>query len=134
MSEVHAYLEKAARSLDAARVLLANGDADFAASRAYYGCFYVAESLLFDEGLSVSTHAGVIGEYGRLFAKTERLDRRFHRLLNRSFRARQSADYGMDFDLDDAEVHEMIVEGETFLHAARDYLERKGTEDTAERE
>ena len=67
MSEVHAYLEKAARSLDAARVLLANGDADFAASRAYYGCFYVAESLLFDEGLSVSTHAGVIGEYGRLF-------------------------------------------------------------------
>ena len=47
MSEVHAFLEKAARSLDAARVLLANGDADFAASRAYYGCFYVAESLVY---------------------------------------------------------------------------------------
>lgn len=85
---------------------------------------------MFDEGLSVSTHAGVIGEYGRLFAKTGRLDRRFHRLLNRSFQARQSADY----DLGYAEVREMIVEGEAFLGAANDYLERKGTEDTAGQE
>lgn len=36
----------------------------------------------------------------------------------------------MDFDLDDAEVHEMIVEGETFFEAAKDYLERKDNEDT----
>ena len=134
MSDVYAYLEKAARSFDAAKLLLANEDADFAASRAYYGCFYVAEALLFDEGLSVSTHAGVIGEYGRLFAKTGRLDRRFHRLLNRSFRARQSADYDMDFDLDDGEVREMIVEGEAFLEAANHYLERKDKEDTAGQE
>ena len=114
-------------------MLLANKDTDFAASRAYYGCIYVAEALLFDEGLSVSTHAGVTGEYGRLFAKTGRLDSRFHRLLNRSFRARQSADYDMDFDLDDAQVREMIAEGERFLGTARDYLERKDTEDTAGR-
>lgn len=119
------------RSFDAAELLLANGNADFAASRAYYGCFYVAEALLFDEGLSVSTHAGVIGEYGRLFAKTGRCDRRFHRLLNRLFRARQSADYDMDFDLDDAEVREMIVEGEASLGAANGYLERKDKEDPA---
>ena len=75
MSEVHAYLEKAMRSFHAAGLLLAGEDANFAVSRAYYGCFYVAEALLFDEGLNVSTHAGVIGEYGRIFAKTERLDR-----------------------------------------------------------
>lgn len=125
MSDVLAYLEKAARSFDAAGILLANGDFDFAASRAYYGCFYVAEALLSDEGLSTSTHAGVIGEYGRLFAKTERLDRRFHRLLNRSFRARQSADYALNFDLAQAEVREMIVEGRAFRDAANDYLESK---------
>lgn len=61
MSDVDAHLRKAARSLDAAKLLLANEDADFAASRAYYGCSYVAEALLSDEGSSVSTHAGVIG-------------------------------------------------------------------------
>ena len=84
MSDAQAYLDKAGRSFDAAGIPLSNGDADFAASRAYCGCFHVAEALLADEGPSVPTHAGVIGEYGRLFAKTERLDRRFHLLLNRS--------------------------------------------------
>lgn len=73
MSEVYALLHKAARSLNAAERLLDEGDADFAASRAYYGCFYVAEALLPDEGLSFSSHGSVIGEYGRLFARTERL-------------------------------------------------------------
>ena len=128
MSDAYAYLEKAVRSFGAAKLLLANQDTDFAASRAYYGCFYVAEALLSDEGASASTHAGVIGEYGRLFAKTGRLDRQFHRLLNRSFRARQTADYDLDFDVNDADVRKMIVEGEAFLGAARDYLEHKNTE------
>ncbi len=114
--------------------MLAGGDADFAVSRAYYGCLYVAEALLFDEGLNVSTHAGVIGEYGRIFAKTERLDRDFHKLLNRAFRARQSADYDLDFDLDEVEVRELIAEDEAFLYAATSYLERKNTEDSVGRD
>ena len=71
-------------------MLLLEGDADIAASRAYYGCFYVAKAPLLDEGLSFSSHGSVIGEYGRLFARTEHLDRRFHRLLTRTFAARQA--------------------------------------------
>lgn len=124
MSEVHALLDKAARSFDAAEMLLNAGNADFAASRAYYGCFYVAEALLLDEGLSFSRHGAVIGEYGRLFAKTGRLDRRFHRLLDRTFVARQSADYDTDFDLGDPDVREMIREGRSFIDAARNYVIR----------
>ncbi len=129
MSQIPGYLRKAARSFDAAEKLLESGHADFAASRTYYGCFYVAEALLLDEGLSLSTHAGVIGEYGRIFAKTGRLDRGFHRLLDRSFAARQSADYDADFDLAGSDVREMILEGRVFLDAARNYLERKGAEE-----
>ena len=64
MSEIHAYLEKATRSfhalhaLHAAGLLLPGRDADFAVSRDYNGCFYVAEALPLDEGLHVPTHAG----------------------------------------------------------------------------
>lgn len=53
MNEIGAFLHKASRSLDAAESSLESGHLDFAASRAYYGgCFYVAEALLLDEGLS----------------------------------------------------------------------------------
>jgi uncharacterized protein len=124
LSEVDTLLDKAARSFDAAEMLLEAGNADFAASRAYYGCFYVAEAMLLCEGLSFSGHGAVIGEYGRLFAKTDRLDRRFHRLLDRTFIARQSADYDTDFDLGDSDVREMIREGRAFLDAARNYVGR----------
>lgn len=49
-------LAKARRSLDVAWGLLADGHADFAASRAYYGCFYIAEALLLSEDLAYSRH------------------------------------------------------------------------------
>jgi uncharacterized protein (UPF0332 family) len=50
-------LEKAISSLAAARVLLDNNFPEFAASRAYYAMFYIAEAFLEGEGLSFSKHS-----------------------------------------------------------------------------
>jgi len=46
MGETKALLEKAKRSLNAARVLLASGEPDFAAGRAYYCMLYAAQALM----------------------------------------------------------------------------------------
>ena len=124
IEEARAFLDKADRSFDAAEMLLRDGYEDFAASRVYYGCFYVAEALLLTMRLSFSRHGTVIAEYGRLFAKTGRMDRRFHRLLQRTFAARYSADYDTDVDLDSDEVGVWLEEGKAFLAAARDYVEK----------
>ena len=64
-------LVKARRSFEAAESLLEDDHADFAASRAYYGCFYTAEALLFSKGLTYSRHSQVVAQFGRHFAKTE---------------------------------------------------------------
>jgi uncharacterized protein len=48
--ETAKLLEKASRAIAAARTLLATGDADFAAGRAYYAMFYTAEALLAEKG------------------------------------------------------------------------------------
>lgn len=85
MREIEALLEKAERSFTAARRLLDAGDPDFAASRSYYGYFYVAEALLLSEGLRFSRHGHVIAQYGRHFARTGLLDRRFHHHLTQAF-------------------------------------------------
>lgn len=86
-------LAKAQRSFEAAEGLLESSHADFAASRAYYGCFYTAEALLLSEGLSYSRHSQVVAQFGRHFAKTGELDARYHRLLVEAFRLRQATDY-----------------------------------------
>lgn len=118
-------LAKARRSLEVAEGLLEGGHADFAASRAYYGCFYVAEALLFSEGSSYSRHSQVVAQFGRRFAKTGELDARYHRLLIEAFELRQAADYSAapgTISREDAE--HTIREGKEFLAAAREYLDR----------
>jgi len=58
-------LLKARQSISAAQVLLHNGYSDYAAARAYYAMFYVAEAFLEGEGLSFSKHSAVISAFGR---------------------------------------------------------------------
>jgi uncharacterized protein (UPF0332 family) len=119
-------LVKAQRSFEAAESLLEDGHADFSASRAYYGCFYTAEALLFSRGLSYSRHSQVVAQFGRHFAKTEELDARYHRLLIEAFALRQAADYSATPEtVSEEDAEHTIQEGKDFLSAARDCLERQ---------
>lgn len=115
-------LEKASRSLTAAERLLNDGDRDFAASRAYYGLFYVAQALLDSRGLRYSRHGQVVAQYGRQFAKTGDLDPSFHHLLDTAFELRQLADYEAVVEIEEATVRELIGGGRRFLKAAVAYL------------
>ena len=119
-------LAKAQRSFEAAEGLLEDGHADFAASRAYYGCFYTAEALLLSKGLSYSRHSQVVAQFGRQFAKTEELDARYHRLLIEAFGLRQAADYSAAPDtVSEEDAEHTISEGKESLAASRKYLERQ---------
>lgn len=66
---LRSLIDKARRSLDAARSLMEEGYYDFAASRVYYAMFYVAEALLAHLGQAYSKHAAVIAAFGREYAK-----------------------------------------------------------------
>jgi len=110
------FLEKAARAL------LDAGEAEFAASRAYYAMFYVAEALLFEKGLRFRKHGGVHGAFGEHFAKTRELDPKYHRWLLRAFDRRIAADYATDAQITADEAAEMIRQARDFLHEARRHL------------
>ena len=118
-------LDKARRSFDVAEDLLERGHADFAASRAYYGCFYTAEALLLSEGLSYSRHSQVVAQFGRRFAKTGELDASYHRLLIEAFELRQAADYSAAPNtVSEEDARHTIREGKAFLAVARERLEQ----------
>ncbi len=127
MNEIAALLVKAERSFAAAGRLLEAGDTDFATSRAYYGCFYIAQALLLSKELSFSRHGQVISQYGLHFAEGEVLDRRFHKLLDDAFSLRQLADYSTHPSLESGSVRGLIEEGKAFLRAAREYLTKRSS-------
>jgi uncharacterized protein (UPF0332 family) len=95
ISGIEALITKAKESLAAAQLLIKDGYYDFAASRAYYAMFYVASALLAHLGQSYSSHASVISAFGREFAKTEKLDPKFHRWLIDAQDLRIIGDYGV---------------------------------------
>lgn len=100
-------LEKARRSLRGAQLLQAEGLPEFAASRAYYAMFYVAEALLLELSLSFSSHKAVIAAFGKHFAKTGEVPRAFHRYLVDAQEDRTTGDYGLlpDVTAEEAAVH-----------------------------
>ena len=93
MKETNQLREKSKRSLEAARLLHAKGDYDFAVSRAYYALFYTAEALLLMKGKSFSKHSAVISAIYQFYVKDGELDKKYHQILDRSFDLRNDADY-----------------------------------------
>jgi uncharacterized protein (UPF0332 family) len=120
--ETAKLLKKASRAIAAARTLLATGDADFAAGRAYYAMFYTAEALLAEKGRRYRKHGGVHAAYGEDFAKSGTLDPKFHRWLLDAFDKRLLADYTAESVITAADADEMIAQAGEFLEAARQVL------------
>ena len=74
-------LAKAGASLDAAKLLHGEGHYGFAASRAHYTMFYVAEAFLLGKGMTFSKHSAVHAAFGEHFVKTGIVPPEFHRHL-----------------------------------------------------
>jgi len=122
LNEIELLLDKAERSLEVAEAILAQGHADFATSRAYYGCFYIAQAMLLSKGLEYASHGQVIAQFGLHFAKTRELDPAFHRLLSQAFQLRQGADYDTSVAIEPEWVRDIVEGGRRFLEAAAAYL------------
>ncbi|MEG4799764.1 HEPN domain-containing protein [Microcoleus sp. ARI1-B5] len=117
-----ALLTKAGESLRAAKLLAANALPDFAASRAYYTMFYVAEAFLRGEGLILSSYAAVISAFGREFARTGRVPVEFHRYLIDAQKQRNKGDYNIDPAIPEEEANQLIAQAELFLELAERLL------------
>lgn len=118
-----AFLSKAQRACESARVLLNLDDVDGAANRAYYAMFDAARAALRMSGAPVReevtrTHSGLIGAFGEYFVKTGRVSKELGRSLNRAEEIRLIADYKGD-SVDAQYMQEMIDQAETFVLTLR---------------
>jgi uncharacterized protein (UPF0332 family) len=111
-------LQEARDSISAAKLLLGGEYPGYAASRAYFAMFYIAEAFLEGEGLSFSKHSAVISAFGREFAKSGRVPIDFHRYLMEAQELRNSGDYGVRSAVNYEQAREQILRAETFLELA----------------
>ena len=120
--ETKALLEKAGKSLEAAEILYRDGFLDFAASRAYYSLFYIAQAFLIEDDLSYSSQAAVISAFGKYYAKTGKVNARFHRYLLDAQDIRNVGDYGIGSGVTAEQVSDILAWAKEFLEAAEGLL------------
>lgn len=117
-------LEKAKSSLKAEKMLANEGFYDFAASRAYYAMFYVAEAFLLDKGMALSKHTGVHSAFGTHFVKTGLIPQEFHGYLIHGMEIRHAGDYGAVASVPQEESANQISHAEKFLELAERFLNK----------
>ena len=120
-------LDKAIDSIEAAEFLVDKEKPDMAVARAYYAMFYIAEALLNEKGLKFNKHSAVHAAFGEHFAKTKKMNAKFHRWLLDSFDKRQVADYDVDGEIERDVAVNVIHQAREFLEAAQEYLDEERT-------
>jgi uncharacterized protein (UPF0332 family) len=120
---VAAYIGKAERALEEARLLLRGDKTEGACSRAYYAMHDAAHAALFATGFEtqdaiIKTHHGLIAEFGKKIVLGGLIDATLGRALNRVQDIRLLADYDAEQpSRDDAQW--AVEQAEAFVAAIR---------------
>lgn len=122
-------LDEALDSINAARLLLQNDFAGYAASRAYYAMLYVAQCFLEGESLSFSKHSAVIAAFGQYFARTGRVPTEFHRYLIEGQALRQTGDYGQRHAVTIEQAETQIERAQKFIALAEQTIGKRPASD-----
>ncbi len=115
-------IEEARDSILAATLLLNGGYPGYAASRAYYAMFYIAEAFLEGLGMSFSKHSAVIAAFGQHFAQTGKVPAEFHRFLLEAYELRHKGDYSLRHAVTNDQAQEQIVRAEEFLKLTERFI------------
>lgn len=115
-------IRHAKESLEAAKLLHERDFYDFAVSRAYYAMFYIAQAFLLQKELTFSSHSAVIAAFGKHFARTNELPRKFHRYLIDAEDDRLIGDYDANPALTAEDSAERIAQAEEFIALAEEHL------------
>lgn len=127
MKEIEFLIKMAEKYIKSSEILLNAEDYESSVSRLYYAMFYSVEALLLTEGLSFSSHKGVIAAFGKHFIKSGLFPKEMGKELDRAFEKRQLSDYEYNFAISRNEAEEMLQTGKNFVRRIISYLEEKKT-------
>jgi uncharacterized protein (UPF0332 family) len=121
--QIQKMIEKANRSLRAARGHLVSGDADFASSKAYYAVFHMMQAALLTKEKTYSKHAGVISGFSEHFIKPKIFPTDYGELIQRLRRDRELGDYSYQLTLSTDEAGRDIEGAAKIVDSIEKYLE-----------
>ena len=117
--EVQRLLEKADHALEVAESLLEQGFPQDASSKIYYAMFYAAQALLRSKDIDVVKHSAVESALGYHFAKTGRIDPKYHRMLINARKVRETVDYDVQEETVEPSSLLKLEDGKEFVEVMK---------------
>jgi len=99
---------RAEETFDEALILAEKEKCNAVLNRLYYSCFYAVISLLLKNNIETQTHDGARTQFGLIFVKTGKIDKKYGKLFTKLFDLRQKGDYGDLYDFDEKVVEPLI--------------------------
>ena len=114
-------MERAAESVEAARLMLDNTMPTSAMNRIYYAMFYAVQAVLITKNASFSKHGQVKGYFK--FVHKGLFSVQWGKIYNQAFEYRQKFDY-VDFEVPTIDVvNEFLQHAEDFIGEVKSFLD-----------
>ena len=119
-------LEQADSTLsDAKKMLAQNIGPRSIVNRCYYAMFYATIALFLKSGITITTskHSGIIGTFDVEFILTERIEKKYSKMLHRMFDKRQEFDYRELTMVTLQDAQNALFTAEEFIAKIKGFLE-----------
>ncbi len=97
-------IEQAHQTIKEIELLIEKDLLVIAINRIYYGMFYMLLALALKESFKTSKHNQLLGWFNKQFIKTEKIDRKFGKIIHGAFEDRTDGDYGIFVQFERDEV------------------------------
>ena len=116
-------LIQARESIDEVSFLIDNSKYKTAVNRIYYGMFYSLLALGLKYEFETSKHAQLIGWFNKNFISSGKIDKKFGKMINKSFTLRQESDYEPFIKYEEKEVLSLFEKMKEFIYAIEKIVE-----------
>jgi len=94
----------------------------FLVGRSYYAMFSAVRSLLANDEVDFSKHAGVIAYFQKEYVKTGKFNKEYSKYLNGAFQIRNNCDYADFFIVSKEDALEQYEHAEEFIKVIEEYM------------
>jgi uncharacterized protein (UPF0332 family) len=109
-------IEKANKTLEQVKNIVAFKYWSLIANRLYYAAYYAVSALLVASGYRVKSHEGTISQFSLQFAKSGIVSKEMGKLYHDLFELRMTGDYSDNFDLTEEDVMPLLEPTEQLIN------------------
>lgn len=118
-------IARAKDAIEEVDILIKSKKFNAAATRIYYGVFYITNALLLTDNFPTSKHSQIIGYFNKNYVKEKIIDPKIGKFLNRAYELRTRSDYGEFIEYSEPEINSYFKEMKDFIYSVENIINKK---------